>query len=413
MNKYGKISKALLCACYACCACCACAASYDSSDDRTEDVYQSVASEVTYADAAAEEDISEQLKDGRISVYTGREKISHPYCYRTFSEKQKALYDKLASAMLECSERIEFSDGEKYTPDECIGMYELIYIYEYRLFYIEDHFEYYIGEEEYVESILPVYSVQPEEAEKMQAEIEEETDKILSGLSAGAGDYEIVKHIHDSIVLRCRYTEGSDHGDDVYGCLVRGEGICQAYSRAFAYLCAEAGITALTVEGVADELHMWDLAEMDGEFYHIDPTWDDPDREDLPDYISYDYFGIGDERIKELRQTDDPVFELPAANGSKYCYYSYNGLLAHDTAEAETILERELHAAAAEGRSVAGIMCADDIIYNEITERLFAEENIFEMLREVDPEYGADTHSVAYINDPDARTVKIILSFAD
>lgn len=62
-------------------------------------------------------------------------------------------------------------------------------------------------------------------------------------------------------VLRCRKTS------------------CEGYSRLFNELCAEAGIEAVQVVGVskhgvlANELHAWNLAKLDGEWVEVDATW--------------------------------------------------------------------------------------------------------------------------------------------
>ena len=54
---------------------------------------------------------------------------------------------------------------------------------------------------------------------------------------------------------------------------------CEGYARLFNELCAEAGIEAVKVVGVAkgsgnaDERHAWNLVRLDGQWVEVDATW--------------------------------------------------------------------------------------------------------------------------------------------
>jgi hypothetical protein len=57
--------------------------------------------------------------------------------------------------------------------------------------------------------------------------------------------------------------------------------VCEGYAKSFKYLCDLAEIPCITISGVAYsddrwERHMWNAVELDGEWYMVDPTWDDP-----------------------------------------------------------------------------------------------------------------------------------------
>ena len=59
--------------------------------------------------------------------------------------------------------------------------------------------------------------------------------------------------------------------------------VCEGYSRAFKVLCDELGIPCVLVEGYAQgslldnaELHMWNYVQLDGKWYVVDTTWNDP-----------------------------------------------------------------------------------------------------------------------------------------
>lgn len=66
------------------------------------------------------------------------------------------------------------------------------------------------------------------------------------------------------------------------GPLIGGEGVCEGYSRAFKAVLDEMGIPCVLVNGVfkhddgTPELHMWTAVQIDGVWYGVDPTMDDP-----------------------------------------------------------------------------------------------------------------------------------------
>ena len=62
-----------------------------------------------------------------------------------------------------------------------------------------------------------------------------------------------------------------------YGPLVELRGICSGLAWAFKTLMDEANIECICVSGFLKEDlktgHMWNLVKIDGQFYHVDPTW--------------------------------------------------------------------------------------------------------------------------------------------
>lgn len=62
-----------------------------------------------------------------------------------------------------------------------------------------------------------------------------------------------------------------------YGPLVEKRGICGGLAWAFKRLMDEANIECICVSGyLKKDLHMghmWDLVKLDGQYYHVDPTW--------------------------------------------------------------------------------------------------------------------------------------------
>ncbi len=379
----------------------------------------------SYSEATLSEPLSpsltpadNQLKDGRISPYTGKEIISHPYSYYTLSDKDKMIYDRLVSSMFSYESMVNFTDSDMVTFQELYDIYQLIYNDEYRLFYISSTLEYITNPDSgYIMRMKFIYTFTKEETERMKNSIYSEAEKILSQITPEMNDYDIVKLFHDSIITSCIYSDEPENKNTVYGCLVDKKALCQGYSKAFTYLCSEAGIESFAVLGVADAPHMWNVVKMDEDYYHIDLTWDDPDRKQNPDSIRYDYFGLTDERIRELRQVDDYTYEVPAANGTKYQYYYYNNLVADSVEEAELILQREVLEASKSKRSTIQFMCTSAEVYDNVTSAMFSNSgrNVIAVLDEIKDKAANpyNTESIYHNSNRNTRTVKIFLDYLD
>ncbi|MDR0270770.1 transglutaminase domain-containing protein [Paenibacillus sp.] len=101
-------------------------------------------------------------------------------------------------------------------------------------------------------------------------------------IKPGMNDHEKIKVIHDWVVLHLKYDD-SLRNYTAYDGLSSGKAVCQGYSLLTYKMLKDAGIKNLIVEGTAaprdtgiSQLHAWNLVLLDGKWYHLDTTWDDP-----------------------------------------------------------------------------------------------------------------------------------------
>ncbi|MDD2648101.1 MAG: Ig-like domain-containing protein [Eubacteriales bacterium] len=87
--------------------------------------------------------------------------------------------------------------------------------------------------------------------------------------------------------------------------ILTGSGTCQAYAEAYSLLLDKAGINNAYVSGYGNGGdHLWNLVELDGEWVHVDTTWDDP----IGGKSRQKYFGkTSDEMAKDHEWSADGV----------------------------------------------------------------------------------------------------------
>ena len=116
------------------------------------------------------------------------------------------------------------------------------------------------------------------------AQIESRVSTILAGVDRSWSEFEKALYIHDYIVVNTSYPETElengtldqvPHAFDIYGCLINGVCVCEGYSRTFMYLMNRLGIRCVVVSSESMN-HMWNMVCINGSWYHVDCTWDDP-----------------------------------------------------------------------------------------------------------------------------------------
>ena len=148
-------------------------------------------------------------------------------------------------------------------------------------------------------------------------EYEAAINNIVSGAQGVAAEdgssrsAEMVKYVHDYIVdhtsyrLEDRCSQGNaGFVRTAYGSVVKGEAVCEGYSRAFKAVMDRLGIPCVLVYGVymydknTPEEHMWCQVQLDGTWYAVDATMDDPatknsSRHGIDGYENQDYLLVG------------------------------------------------------------------------------------------------------------------------
>ncbi len=155
-------------------------------------------------------------------------------------------------------------------------------------------------------------TISPSYTEEQKAEINQVVESVeRQYLTQNMTTEEKIKAIHDYIINTTQYDkERSDkkvkkyHSDTAYGALVEHKAICGGYSDAMKLFLDRMGLENYKI---ASENHIWNLVHINGEWLHLDLTWDDPITDTGEDVLEYSYFLITTEELMAL-ESDQHVF---------------------------------------------------------------------------------------------------------
>lgn len=163
-------------------------------------------------------------------------------------------------------------------------------------------------------------------------------------ITMGMTDYEKQLAIHDYIAANCMFDStlekmpnvtGDEDAFFAYGALINGTAVCAGYTEAAKLLLDMAGIENYRLDSME---HSWNLVKIDGEYYHMDITWDDP-VPDVPGQALHDYFNLTDALVKGYRShnwLDKEAY--PKATATEYNYFVQNNLAANDYDDVKGLL---------------------------------------------------------------------------
>ncbi len=296
--------------------------------------------------------------------YEGYRTVELHYGYDALdSQSKRYLYERIGDNIYSVSDDEDGSGhyrlarlrvtGEKLSE---FDIREVVNAYIYdnpQVFWLENLFGYaYAGED----TIVEFYSVLSADACKDCIELfNKRVNEIVSSVSSHLSEYERERAVHDRLLEYCRYKTGVEVSSDgwqyfsAYGALVTGEAVCEGYAKSMQILLSKVGIPCLTIRGEADGvLHMWNVVELNNEWYHLDPTWDDNDKDG---FIIYEYFNLHAEAIGKNHSINPDLAAVLAESSGEGTEVRYNFFVPMCTAKemnyymAEGILIEQFDAA--------------------------------------------------------------------
>jgi len=261
------------------------------------------------------------------------------------------------------------------------------------------------------------YIITKEEYLTQREEVEKAAEKVISGLSNPDDEWQTELEIHDYIVDNCRYelSEPKLVCSSVYGMLVNGYAACEGYSKAAKLLFDMVGIESAIVSGMStgadgnEGPHMWNAVKINGDFYYLDCTWDDPVSKNGEEILTYAYFNLNDEMISQTHSDFSYDFNCTATAENYFVksnrYFETYG--RSDEKAVSEVIADELNS----GGNVVQLRFGSEESFDEAISELIDSKRFYNVLKrtkeKTDVKFSTD--SVSYFADSELYLLTFII----
>lgn len=125
------------------------------------------------------------------------------------------------------------------------------------------------------------YTINYDDISEWIPKVEEHLEDYYSSLKEGMSQAEVAYALYYKMTQKTHYHDGLYSGD-VLGALTEGFSVCQGYSYTYFMLLESLGLVPTEhVRGLdrnSMREHVWNRVQIDGEWYNMDVTWDDHDK---------------------------------------------------------------------------------------------------------------------------------------
>lgn len=248
------------------------------------------------------------LEANRASLKTGTAEIIISNDFSEAIERSENI-EKIFSAAVNA---FEFDNPELFYLDSS----KLLLYYEKSTF---GNYKIYIKQgDEYGNYILSSFKNE-NGVNNAQSKLNSVVNEIINNANSKPDDYSKILYIHDWLVSNVKYNEelNKENKDNIYGAIVEGEAVCGGYSKAFKYLLDKVNINCIIIQGIGQnsetqENHAWNYVELNGKWYGVDCTWDDPvivgDVTNYTEKVYYTYFLKGKNEIESDHMQFDTFY---------------------------------------------------------------------------------------------------------
>lgn len=288
----------------------------------------------------------EETEDQKKELMTaGEAENGCSYYYWQLEEPMRVEYMRILNGIRAMDEEINVFCSE----DEMVKIVQMMFADHPELFWTEQSYRYTMYDSWSV--IRPTYICQPEEKEQREVLIEQAVAEGLSSVPENSSVYECMKSLYTYVVNTVEYDLDAPDNQNIYSSMVNRVSVCTGYAKELQYLLQRAGIQALLVQGDVEERgsHAWLIANLDGSYVHLDPTFGDPgyfaeseETGEIPEVFQVDYTYLCCDDASILRgRTVSEDLPLPACDMNAWLYYPMRGLYFDECSDAVLISFQE------------------------------------------------------------------------
>lgn len=246
------------------------------------------------------------------------------YYYQRMSKAQQTAYHAMKSGFTALSPAFPVPKLENRELSEIffklrLDCPEIFYVtsFSYRFYPGADHVE-----------LVPEYLFEKSKIKEHQKALSSRIAKLVRPAQS-LSLLEKEQYIHDFICQNVHYDKlKKSYSHEIIGPLGQGVGVCEGIAKTVKILCDQLGIWCVIAISEANPekgikyRHAWNIIKLDGDYFHLDATFDNSLGQD--GVIRYDYFNLDDSRL--FRDHEPVIDPVPACTRNDRFYYRENKL---------------------------------------------------------------------------------------
>ena len=196
--------------------------------------------------------------------------------------------------------------------------------------------------------LIPEYIFDKNKIREHQKALGARVDKLVR-TAMKFSEWDKEKYVHDFICENIRYDKlKKPYSHEIIGPLGHGVGVCEGIAKSVKILCDALGVWCIIAicgnnpEKGIKYRHTWNIVRINGQYYHLDATFDNTlgKNEDGSTSIRYDYFNLDDKNI--FRDHEPLIAPAPPCPDGNHFYYREKKL---SFTKLEDVYKRALQAA--------------------------------------------------------------------
>jgi len=196
--------------------------------------------------------------------------------------------------------------------------------------------------------LIPEYIFDKNKIREHQKALGARVDKLVR-TAMKFSEWDKEKYVHDFICENIRYDKlKKPYSHEIIGPLGHGVGVCEGIAKSVKVLCDALGVWCIIAicgnnpEKGIKYRHTWNIVRINGQYYHLDATFDNTlgKNEDGSTSIRYDYFNLDDKNI--FRDHEPLIAPAPPCPDGNHFYYREKKL---SFTKLEDVYKRALQAA--------------------------------------------------------------------
>ena len=196
--------------------------------------------------------------------------------------------------------------------------------------------------------LIPEYIFDKNKIREHQKALGARVDKLVR-TAMKFSEWDKEKYVHDFICENIRYDKlKKQYSHEIIGPLGHGVGVCEGIAKSVKVLCDALGVWCIIAicgnnpEKGIKYRHTWNIVRINGQYYHLDATFDNTlgKNEDGSTSIRYDYFNLDDKNI--FRDHEPLIAPAPPCPDGNHFYYREKKL---SFTKLEDVYKRALQAA--------------------------------------------------------------------